>query len=183
MSDGYELSPKDPEFAEALGRTIRVLRIERKIDRKELAHRADISYSYLSAIENGHKPPSTSTLYRLAEVLEVPGDQLLSAARERVQADTSPRPVATSYAPPPSAASPRPRRGRASWFRSEPEADEEAAPGWAAREAWSMEARSDDAAGRHGDDGPRQELLRIVARLPDEEVRRILDIARRLGRG
>jgi hypothetical protein len=46
-----------------------------------------------------------------------------------------------------------------------------------------MEARSDDPAGRHGDDGPRQELLRIVARLPDEDVRRILDIARRLGRG
>lgn len=89
----------DPAFAEALGRTIRLLRIDTDIERRELAERAGISYSYLSAIENGTKTPSARLLYALAQALGVRDDELLVMARERAApADTE------GVIPPPPAA-------------------------------------------------------------------------------
>ncbi len=57
------------EWAAALGRTIKVRRTDLGISRKQLAEASDISYSYLSAIENGAKVPSTNTLRVIAREL------------------------------------------------------------------------------------------------------------------
>ena len=58
-----------PAFVEALGRTIKVLRTDLGIDRRTLAQEAGISYSYLTEIENGNKPPSSSVLGPIASAL------------------------------------------------------------------------------------------------------------------
>ena len=54
----------DPAFLAAYGAVIRNHRGEQGLDRKELAERAGASYSYLSAIESGHKMPSGETLFQ-----------------------------------------------------------------------------------------------------------------------
>ena len=48
------------EPGQALGRTIKVLRTDHGLSRKDLAREVDISYSYLTEIENGNKPPSNT---------------------------------------------------------------------------------------------------------------------------
>lgn len=74
-----------PEFAEALGRTIKVLRTDRGLERRELAERVGISYSYLTEIENGNKPPSSAVLGQIAEVLGLRMSQLIDAAETRLE--------------------------------------------------------------------------------------------------
>jgi transcriptional regulator with XRE-family HTH domain/CheY-like chemotaxis protein len=73
-------APFESSFEEGLGRAIRVLRTGQDLSRGELAERAEISYSYLSEIENGAKSPSSRVLAALAEALGLPVHDLLEAA-------------------------------------------------------------------------------------------------------
>jgi len=77
-----------PGFAQALGRTIKVMRTEQGIERRELAERAGISYSYITEIENGNKPPSSAKLGPIASALGVRMSELIQAAEERVDSAT-----------------------------------------------------------------------------------------------
>jgi transcriptional regulator with XRE-family HTH domain len=61
--------PEDSSFARTLGRAIKVLRTLRGVDRKDLADRAGLSYSYLAEIENGKKSPSASAQKAIADAL------------------------------------------------------------------------------------------------------------------
>lgn len=82
MTDAASLPADD--WAKALGRTIKVWRIDIGMSRRQLAQTASISYSYLSAIENGSKVPSTGILRVLAERLGVKAQDLHAAAEERL---------------------------------------------------------------------------------------------------
>jgi transcriptional regulator with XRE-family HTH domain len=73
------------DFSPALGRTIQVLRTDQGLSRADLAKRAGISYSYLSAIENGAKPPSTKILTVLAGALGIRVHELLAATDARMR--------------------------------------------------------------------------------------------------
>ncbi len=74
------------EFAQALGRAIKVLRTDLGLERRELAERAGISYSYLTEIENGNKPPSSSVLRPIAHALGLRLSELTEAAEARMDA-------------------------------------------------------------------------------------------------
>lgn len=78
-----------PAFAEAVGRTIKVIRTDLGIDRRTLAERAGISYSYLTEIENGNKPPSSSVLRQIAGALGMRMSQLTEAAELRLEAQSA----------------------------------------------------------------------------------------------
>lgn len=82
------MEPTDPvaddALAVALGRTIQVLRTSNGMSRRDLASRAAISYSYLSAIENGDRFPSSKILAMVAAALRVHTHELLAAAEARV---------------------------------------------------------------------------------------------------
>jgi transcriptional regulator with XRE-family HTH domain len=80
-----ESSPS-PDFAEAVGRTIKVIRTDQGIGRKQLADEVGISYSYLTEIENGNKPPSSSVLRQIAHALKMRMSQLTEAAELRLEA-------------------------------------------------------------------------------------------------
>ena len=69
-----------PNYQEALGRAIKVVRTERGLERRELAERAGISYSFLAEIENGNKPPSTDVLLAIAQALGLRPSELHAAA-------------------------------------------------------------------------------------------------------
>jgi transcriptional regulator with XRE-family HTH domain len=76
-------------FDEALGRTVQVLRTDQGLSRRDLAQRAQISYSYLSAIENGAKPPSSKILALLSAALGVHRHELIAAAEARAHEPNS----------------------------------------------------------------------------------------------
>jgi len=78
------------EFSEAIGRTIKVLRTDLGIERKELAEMVGISYSYLTEIENGKKPASSTILRPIAHALSMRLSQLTEAAERRLEAGDSP---------------------------------------------------------------------------------------------
>jgi len=78
-------------FGKALGRTIKVLRTDLGLRRRELAERAGISYSYITEIENGNKPPSASVLNPIAAALGVRMSELMHMAEGRMDAQGSER--------------------------------------------------------------------------------------------
>jgi transcriptional regulator with XRE-family HTH domain len=76
----------DPDaFEEALGRIIKVIRTDMGLERGELADRAGISYSYLAAIENGQRRPSSVVLRSLAEALGMRTHELVGTAEARME--------------------------------------------------------------------------------------------------
>ena len=59
-----------------VGKTIKALRMSKNMTQDELAYRANISPSYLSAIERGITDTTISTAKRLAKALEIDLSQL-----------------------------------------------------------------------------------------------------------
>ena len=74
------------EFSEAVGRTIKVIRTDLGMGRRELAEAVGISYSYLTEIENGNKPASSTVLRPIAHALGLRLSQLAEAAELRLEA-------------------------------------------------------------------------------------------------
>lgn len=85
-----QLDAAHPELAESssgpamglnprlLGRSIQVRRAELGLKRRELAEQSQLSYPYLSEIENGDKEPSMTAFARLATALRLTPSELLS---------------------------------------------------------------------------------------------------------
>lgn len=88
--------PDSPEMWAALGHAIKVERVARAWERKDLAEMTGISYPYLSEIETGKKRPSWSALGAIADALGLRTSDLLAAAEASVNAAS---PVADSVAP------------------------------------------------------------------------------------
>lgn len=82
----------DPAFLASYGAVVRQIREEHGLDRKELAHEASISYSYLSAIESGQKLPSAAVQEALAGALGIEASDLLAGANGEIE--TNPQPPA-----------------------------------------------------------------------------------------
>ena len=71
---------RQPNYYEALGRAIKVVRTEQGVERRELAEKAGISYSYLAEIENGNKTPTSDVLLAIAQALGLRPSELHAAA-------------------------------------------------------------------------------------------------------
>jgi len=161
-----------PQMYLALGRTIQVLRTDQGLERKDLADRAGISYSYLAAIENGKKPPSSKVLFAIAAALGLKSHELMGAAESRHERHT------TSL-----------RSRRSSWFHGDAPS---APPTTAAAALRSAPVPEADAMMEDPPDIPMSrtlprsptgylmELERLTADLDDEDREMILDLARRL---
>lgn len=65
-----------------LGRAIHLRRVELGLKRAEVAKRADLSYPYISEIENGVKQPSVAALGRIAEALELSVSELAALSEQ-----------------------------------------------------------------------------------------------------
>ena len=167
-----------PEMYEALGRTIQVLRTDQGLDRKDLAERAGISYSYLAAIENGKKPPSSKVLFAIATALGLHSHELLASAETRVERHAALR-TARAIEPP---------SRRRAWFHEESIAAGPAPA--AAGYAPEPEADPDEVVERadlplhrsvpRSPAGFLMELERLTAGLDDHDREMVLDLARHL---
>ncbi|MBU2602465.1 MAG: helix-turn-helix domain-containing protein [Actinobacteria bacterium] len=181
---------QDPRFGEAVGRTIKVLRTDHGLSRKELAERVDISYSYLSEIENGNKPPSNVVLGAIAATLGMQLHELIADAERRLAppefeanlfspaAPASPAPwvmeANVDLAPP----SVRRHRSMRQWQGRD---DESHAAELQPTYSHGRQDRSARSLSRDQDVGAR-ELRELVRRLSPEDLERVLDLARRLAR-
>lgn len=74
----------------ALGHTIKVRRTDVGMSRQQLADASTISYSYLSAIENGAKAPSTKILRVIADRLGLETKELLALVDARIERGSAP---------------------------------------------------------------------------------------------
>ena len=173
-----------PEFYEALGRTIQVLRTDQSLDRKDLADRSGISYSYLAAIENGKKPPSSKVLFAIAGALGLLSHELLASVETRFRRQHQPAAAAAPRFAAPSA--------RQAWFHAAPAptAGVVAAPPPSPSHAWPEDfAPTSRPAGQASSSVPYSaagfvmELERLNLQLSDEDRDLVLGLARRLAGG
>lgn len=77
------MTPTDDEeqpLRSALGKAMRLRRVELDLSRADLAREAGVSYTYVSEIENGTKQASSKTLWRIARALGLEPHELLAAA-------------------------------------------------------------------------------------------------------
>ena len=199
--------PDDPAYHEAVGRAIRVLRTERGMERKELAAASGLSYAYLSEIETGRKRASSKALFVIAEALGLRPSELLalgdryaerdasgpSVVMQQPMPEPSARPSREPDPPPPTAAAPAPPaqgagRHRWRWFERDVERAAGSAPPPAAElVAAPMASEEPEPFARSADVPPgRTELVdRLVAagaRLEDDDLAALVDVAERLGR-
>lgn len=70
------------EISVAFGKAVKIRRVELGISQDELADRAGMARSFLSAIELGTKHPTTKSVWKLAEALNcMPSALWLTAER------------------------------------------------------------------------------------------------------
>lgn len=62
----------------ALGEKIREIRLKKELTQEELAHRADLDFSYMNQIENGKRNPSMEAINSIAKALGVKAKDLIS---------------------------------------------------------------------------------------------------------
>ena len=85
----------DRQLRSALGKAIRLRRVELDLSRADLAREAEVSYTYVSEIENGTKQASSKTMWRIARALGLEPHELMASA---AQWETRPPPLAASVA-------------------------------------------------------------------------------------
>ncbi len=178
----------DARLARALGRTIKVLRTDRGVERKDLALNAGLSYSYLTEIENGTKPASNTILVPIAEALGLQLYELIAAAEARLQSQEAPADETQSSLQQVPAPSVYPRMEGPRELRNAGIAPP------SARRTYGIERRSgaeeqrvqrslfpvEQRMSRATDIG--RELTALLRDLSPEDQERVLDLARRLAR-
>jgi transcriptional regulator with XRE-family HTH domain len=157
----------DPAFLAAYGEVVQHLRSELGLDRKGLAAAADISYSYLSAIESGQKIPSGTFQNNLARALGVEVSQLLAMANDQLAAHDGEVQLQMS-------------RG-GSLFNDSPSeassADESSSP------AYNRSVFSSDKETRMSQSGALAELRALLPNMSPEDAAMVVSMARRLSEG
>ena len=186
---------RDAPLAQAVGRTIKVLRTDRGLGRRQLAELARISYSYLTEIENGHKPASNTVLGPIADALGVRLHELIADAELRaVTMDSGDydRSDSASPLPPTDSLQPLPAPWRqigdaaptsALLRRSLALESRPPLPFDRDRPSWSGVEPADGGRGgsvRRPSDGVLLELVDLFRALDPEDQQRVLDLARRL---
>jgi len=72
------------------GERLRQLRLDKKVNQRDLASRVGIDFTYLSKLENGRMPPpATATIARLTKALSADADELMLLAR-KIPTDIAP---------------------------------------------------------------------------------------------
>ena len=75
----------DPALANAIGRTVREMRLVRRISQEGLAALADIERSHMGKIERGEHMPSLAAIWKLSKALEVSPSALVAAFEEKLR--------------------------------------------------------------------------------------------------
>jgi len=72
------------DVSKAFGIALRKLRISKELTQEQLGFEAELRRTYISSLELGEKQPSLSTIYRLANALEIPMSKLLKLVEKEI---------------------------------------------------------------------------------------------------
>lgn len=64
-------------IAEVFGKVLREIRLEKKISQEKLAEYCDLDRTYISLLERGKRQPTITTIFKLAEALQIEPSQLI----------------------------------------------------------------------------------------------------------
>lgn len=70
------------------GKAIKIVRSARNIPQSDLARKVDLDPSYISLIEKNKRIPSTNTLHKISDVLNVPFYLLILLASDKNKLNT-----------------------------------------------------------------------------------------------
>ena len=62
---------EESEIIRSFGKVLREIREEKGITQERLANEIQSHFTHISRLENGHKQPTLTTLFKLAEILKV----------------------------------------------------------------------------------------------------------------
>jgi transcriptional regulator with XRE-family HTH domain len=95
-----------PRPEDGIGARVSVYRLRRGKKVSELARQVGVSPSLISQVERGQSRPSVSTLFALAEALDVPVDAFFRGSGDEEKPDEAREPHETAETPPDSAGGP-----------------------------------------------------------------------------
>ena len=64
-------------ISKTVGRNLKSIRLQKNITQGDICRALEIDRAYISALENGKRNPTVSTLERIAKVLGVSADELI----------------------------------------------------------------------------------------------------------
>uniref|UniRef100_UPI00404A1489 helix-turn-helix domain-containing protein n=1 Tax=Fulvivirga sp. TaxID=1931237 RepID=UPI00404A1489 len=67
----------DEQIIEAFGRVLKKYRIAKGLSQEALAHAINSHSTHISRLENGHKQPTLTTLYKLSKELGVKPEEII----------------------------------------------------------------------------------------------------------
>ena len=79
----------DPDYSElaiAFGRTLRRLRRSADLTQETLAFEANLQRNYISMLELGRNQPTITTIFKLACVLNITPEEMISSVKSQFEA-------------------------------------------------------------------------------------------------
>ena len=67
----------EEKIIKAFGKVLKAKREEAGLSQEQLAFSIDSHFTHISRLENGHKQPTLTMIYKLSNVLKINPDQLL----------------------------------------------------------------------------------------------------------
>jgi len=72
-------------LVQIFGTILREIRTGKGISQEKLAEYCDLDRTYISLLERGQRQPTLTTIFRLAEALEISPSELISITEKRVK--------------------------------------------------------------------------------------------------
>ncbi len=72
----------------AFGKVLRKLRIEAGLTQEQLGFDADLRRTYVSILELGQQQPSLTTIFKVAQALNIPASKLINLVEREIKTTT-----------------------------------------------------------------------------------------------
>ncbi|WP_350218150.1 helix-turn-helix transcriptional regulator [Ekhidna sp.] len=73
----------DEQIKRAFGKVLKELRESKNISQEALAHAIESHATHISRLENGHKQPTLTTLFKIAEKLEIEPEEFIIKTKSK----------------------------------------------------------------------------------------------------
>jgi len=72
------------DLSKAFGIALRKLRISKGLTQEQLGFESELRRTFISSLELGEKKPSLTTIYQLAEALDIPMSKLMKYVEKEI---------------------------------------------------------------------------------------------------
>ncbi len=75
---------RDPALQESFGTVLRQLRVEKGLSQEALALESGLDRTFVSMLERGLRQPTLSSLFALAEALQIPASRIVRLTEKEI---------------------------------------------------------------------------------------------------